>query len=264
MDGILVDLGFVQIYWYSVMLFVGFLLGGYLLLREAKRFKIDEEFVVNLFFYTIPISIIGARLYYVAFNWEMYADNIIDIFKVWEGGLAIHGGILFGLLFVIIYTHKHGYSIIRMMDMASVGLIVGQIIGRWGNFFNQEAHGPSTTLETLKSYHLPNFIIEGMNINGTYYHPTFLYESLWNLVGLIIMLIIRRTKKIKLGQVTGFYMIWYGVGRYFIESLRTDSLMYGDFKVAQLISIAFVIIGLVLVLKNAFNSKFEVRYNEGE
>ena len=264
MDGILVDLGFVQIYWYSVMLFVGFLLGGYLLLREAKRFKIDEEFVVNLFFYTIPISIIGARLYYVTFNWEMYADNIIDIFKVWEGGLAIHGGILFGLLFVIIYTHKHGYSIIRMMDMASVGLIVGQIIGRWGNFFNQEAHGPATTLETLKSYHLPNFIIEGMNINGTYYHPTFLYESLWNLVGLIIMLIIRRTKKIKLGQVTGFYMIWYGVGRYFIESLRTDSLMYGDFKVAQLISIAFVIIGLVLVLKNAFNSKFEVRYNEGE
>lgn len=264
MDGILVDLGFVQIYWYSVMLFVGFLLGGYLLLREAKRFKIDEEFVVNLFFYTIPISIIGARLYYVAFNWEMYADNIIDIFKVWEGGLAIHGGILFGLLFVIIYTHKYGYSIIRMMDMASVGLIVGQIIGRWGNFFNQEAHGPATTLETLKSYHLPNFIIEGMNINGTYYHPTFLYESLWNLVGLIIMLIIRRTKKIKLGQVTGFYMIWYGVGRYFIESLRTDSLMYGDFKVAQLISIAFVIIGLVLVLKNAFNSKFEVRYNEGE
>lgn len=264
MDGILVDLGFVQIYWYSVMLFVGFLLGGYLLLREAKRFKIDEEFVVNLFFYTIPISIIGARLYYVAFNWEMYADNIIDIFKVWEGGLAIHGGILFGLLFVIIYTHKHGYSIIRMLDMASVGLIVGQIIGRWGNFFNQEAHGPSTTLETLKSYRLPNFIIEGMNINGTYYHPTFLYESLWNLVGLIIMLIIRRTKKIKLGQVTGFYMIWYGVGRYFIESLRTDSLMYGDFKVAQLISIAFVIVGLVLVLKNAFNSKFEVRYNEGE
>lgn len=264
MDGILVDLGFVQIYWYSVMLFVGFLLGGYLLLREAKRFKIDEEFVVNLFFYTIPISIIGARLYYVTFNWEMYADNIIDIFKVWEGGLAIHGGILFGLLFVIIYTHKHGYSIIRMMDMASVGLIVGQIIGRWGNFFNQEAHGPATTLETLKSYHLPNFIIEGMNINGTYYHPTFLYESLWNLVGLIIMLIIRRTKKIKLGQVTGFYMIWYGVGRYFIESLRTDSLMYGDFKVAQLISIAFVIVGLIFVLKNAFNSKFDVRYNEGE
>ena len=259
MDGILIDLGFIQIYWYSVMLFIGFLLGGYLLLREAKRFKINEDFIINLFFYTIPIAIIGARLYYVVFNWELYAANPIDAFKVWEGGLAIHGGILFGLAFVIFYTKKHKYNIIKMMDMASVALIVGQIIGRWGNFFNQEAHGPATSLETLKSLHLPNFIIEGMNINGIYYHPTFLYESFWNLIGLIIMLIIRRRKNVKIGQISGFYMIWYGIGRYFIESLRTDSLMFGDFKVAQLVSILLILIGLIFVLKNAKNGK---KYNE--
>ena len=259
MDGILIDLGFIQIYWYSVMLFIGFLLGGYLLLREAKRFKINEDFIINLFFYTIPIAIIGARLYYVVFNWELYASNPIDAFKVWEGGLAIHGGILFGLAFVIFYTKKHKYNIIKMMDMASVALIVGQIIGRWGNFFNQEAHGPATSLETLKSLHLPNFIIEGMNINGIYYHPTFLYESFWNLIGLIIMLIIRRRKNVKVGQISGFYMIWYGIGRYFIESLRTDSLMFGDFKVAQLVSILLIVIGLIFVLKNTKNGK---KYNE--
>lgn len=259
MDGILIDLGFIQIYWYSVMLFIGFLLGGYLLLREAKHFKINEDFIINLFFYTIPIAIIGARLYYVVFNWELYASNPIDAFKVWEGGLAIHGGILFGLAFVIFYTKKHKYNIIKMMDMASVALIVGQIIGRWGNFFNQEAHGPATSLETLKSLHLPNFIIEGMNINGIYYHPTFLYESFWNLIGLIIMLIVRRRKNVKIGQISGFYMIWYGIGRYFIESLRTDSLMFGDFKVAQLVSILLILIGLIFVLKNAKNGK---KYNE--
>ena len=261
MNPILVDLGFVQIYWYSLMLFFGFLLGGYLLLREARRFLIPDEFIINMFFYTIPIAIVGARLYYVLFSWDMYASNPIDILKVWEGGLAIHGGVLFGLIFVIFYSKKHGYSIVKIMDMASVGLIVGQIIGRWGNFFNQEAHGPATTLETLKSYHLPNFVIEGMNIDGTYYHPTFLYESLWNLVGLIIMLIIRRTKKVKVGQICGFYMIWYGIGRYLIESLRTDALMFGEFKIAQLVSMLLVIVGLIFVIKGAFSKKIDANYN---
>ena len=261
MNPILVDLGFVQIYWYSVMLFIGFLLGGYLLLREARRFNISEEFIINMFFYTIPIAIIGARLYYVIFSWDMYKDNLIDILKVWEGGLAIHGGVLFGLIFVIIYSKKHGYKPLKIMDMAAVGLIVGQIIGRWGNFFNQEAHGPITTLETLKSYHLPNFIINGMYIDGAYYHPTFLYESLWNLVGLIIMLIIRRRERIKIGQIAGFYMIWYGIGRYLIESLRTDALLFNDIKIAQLVSIILIASGLILIIKGFFNHDVEANYN---
>lgn len=262
MDGILVDLGFVQIYWYSLMLFVGFLLGGYLLLREARRFGIDDEFIINLFFYTIPIAIIGARLYYVVFNWDLYAANPIDILKIWEGGLAIHGGILFGLIFLIIYTKKYGYSVIKLMDMAAIGLIVGQIIGRWGNFFNGEAHGGETTLEFLNSLHLPKFIIEGMNISGVYYHPTFLYESLWNLIGLIIMLIFRRTKIARNGQIAGLYLIWYGIGRYFVESMRTDSLMFGEFKVAQIVSILFIIVGLIFMFKNVLSRKIDTKYNE--
>lgn len=262
MNNILVDLGFIQIYWYSVMLFIGFLLGGYLLLREARRFGISEEFIINLFFYTIPIAIIGARLYYVAFNFDLYRDNPIDILKVWEGGLAIHGGILFGLIFIIFYTKKHQYNVIKIMDMASVGLITGQIIGRWGNFFNGEAHGPATTLEILQKLHLPDFIIKGMYINGTYYHPTFFYESVWNLIGLIIMLIIRRTKRIKIGQISGFYMIWYGIGRFMIESLRTDALMFKDLRVAQIASIILIVVGIIFVLMNAFKTKFEARYNE--
>ena len=261
MNPILVDLGFVQIYWYSIMLFIGFLLGGYLLLREARRFAIPDEFIINLFFYTIPIAIVGARLYYVFFSWDMYANNPIDILKVWEGGLAIHGGVLFGLIFLVIYSKKHGFSALKVMDMASVGLIVGQIIGRWGNFFNQEAHGPATTLETLKSYHIPNFIIEGMNIEGVYYHPTFLYEGLWNFVGLIIMLIIRRRRRVKVGQICGFYMIWYGVGRYLIEMLRTDALMYGNLKVAQMVSILLVVVGLIFVIKGFFSRNLESNYN---
>ncbi len=261
MNPILVDFGFVQIYWYSVMLFIGFLLGGYLVLREARRFGIPDEFIINLFFYTIPIAIIGARLYYVAFSWDMYSANPIDILKVWEGGLAIHGGVLFGLIFLIIYSKKHGHSAVKIMDIASVGLIVGQIIGRWGNFFNQEAHGPATTLEVLKGYHIPDFIIKGMYIDGTYYHPTFLYEALWNLIGLIIMLIIRRFKRIKVGQICGFYMIWYGIGRFMIESLRTDALMFHGLKVAQMVSILLVVVGLIFVIKGMFNKKVDSNYN---
>ena len=261
MNPVLVDFGFVQIYWYSVMIFIGFLLGGYLVLREARRFEIADEFIINLFFYTVPIAIIGARLYSVIFSWDMYSINLVDIFKIWEGGLAIHGGVFFGLIFLLIYSKKHGHNPLKIMDIASVGLIVGQIIGRWGNFFNQEAHGPAVALETLKNYHIPNFIIEGMNIDGTYYHPTFLYEGLWNFIGLIIMLILRRRKKAKVGQICGFYMIWYGIGRFLIEMLRTDALMVGSLKVAQLVSILLIIAGLVLVIRGALNNKEGANYN---
>lgn len=261
MNAILVDLGFIQIYWYSGMLFIGFLLGGYLLLHEARRFGIDDEFIINMFFYTIPVSIVGARLYYVAFNWDFYKNSLVDILKIWEGGLAIHGGVLFGLLFVIFYSKKHKQSPLRIMDMAAIGLITGQIIGRWGNFFNSEAHGPATTLETLKSLHIPNFIIEGMKIDGVYYHPTFLYEALWNLIGLIALLIIRRRRFVKVGQIVGLYMIWYGIGRFLIEIMRTDALMFNGLKVAQVASIILVVTGFIFVIRGIVDKKPTAKYN---
>ena len=207
MNPILLDLGVIKIYWYSAMIFLGLLIGGWLILKEAERFNISEDFIVNLFFFTIPIAVIGARLYYVLFNWDYYSVNMSEIFMIWEGGLAIHGGMLFGLLWIIFYTKKYKVNTFRILDMIVIGLIIGQAIGRWGNFFNGEAHGTATTLEHLQSLHIPEFIINGMNIGGTYYLPTFLYESIWCLLGFIILLVIRRLKYIKIGQTTAVYLI---------------------------------------------------------
>ncbi|MEG2321999.1 MAG: prolipoprotein diacylglyceryl transferase [Bacilli bacterium] len=264
MNPVLLDLGFIKIYWYSVMILLGLLIGGTLVIKESKRYKIPEDYINNMLLYLIIVSILGARLYYVAFNWSYYSNNIIEIFKIWEGGLAIHGGIIAGLIFIVFYTHKYHANTFKILDMMVVGLIIGQAIGRWGNFFNGEAHGMATSLEFLNSLHLPNFIIEGMNIFGVYYHPTFLYESLWCIIGFIILLIIRRLKYCKIGQLTGFYLIWYGIGRFFIEGMRTDSLMMGSFRIAQIISIIMIVIGLIIMIVKGRGSKLENKYNDME
>ena len=264
MNPVLLDLGFIKIYWYSIMILLGVFVGGSLILRECKRFKISENYVINMILLCMIFSIIGARLYYVAFNWSYYSHNLLDILKIWEGGLAIHGGILFGLIFIIFYTKKYKVNTWRMLDIIVVGLIIGQAIGRWGNFFNGEAHGPITSLETLKNLFIPNFIIDGMNIGGSYYHPTFLYESLWCLIGFIILLILRRRRYCKIGQTTGLYFIWYGIGRFLIESLRTDSLMLGSFKMAQIISIVLVVVGIIILILKSRGSKLENKYNDKE
>ena len=264
MNPVLLDLGFIQIYWYSIMILLGVFIGGSLIIRESKKFKIPEDYILNMILFCIIFGIIGARLYYVAFEWDYYSNHIIDIFKIWEGGLAIHGGILFGLIFIIIYTKKYKVNTFRMLDIIAVGLIIGQAIGRWGNFFNGEAHGPLTTLEFLQSLHLPNFIIEGMHINGMYYQPTFLYESIWCLIGFVFLFFFRRRRYCKIGQTTGLYFIWYGIGRYFIESLRTDSLMLFDFKIAQIVSILLVVAGLIILIVKSRGSMLENRYNDKE
>lgn len=262
MNPILLDLGVIKIYWYSAMIFLGLLIGGWLILKEAERFNISEDFIVNLFFFTIPIAVIGARIYYVLFNWDYYSVNMSEIFMIWEGGLAIHGGMLFGLLWIIFYTKKYKVNTFRILDMIVIGLIIGQAIGRWGNFFNGEAHGTATTLEHLQSLHIPEFIINGMNIGGTYYLPTFLYESIWCLLGFIILLVIRRLKYIKIGQTTAVYLIWYGIGRFIIEGMRTDSLMIGNFRQAQIISIIMVILGIVIFILKGKGSKLDNQYNK--
>ena len=264
MNPILYDFGIISIKWYSIFILLGMLFGGAVVLREAKKWEIDENFVINLFFYTIIFALIGARLYYVAFNYNQYASDPLSIIKVWEGGLAIHGGILFGLITVLIYCKKYKVKIPLMIDIIVPGLILGQAIGRWGNFFNGEAFGSATTYEALKGLRIPEFIIKGMYIDGTYYHPTFLYESLLCLIGFIIIIIIRRNKNIRLTNVTSFYLIWYGISRGLIEILRTDSLMLGNFKVAIIISILMVIIGIILLIISLAKSKFENRYNDIE
>lgn len=251
MNRIALDLGFIQIYWYSITMLLGVILGSLFAYFEIKRLKIDKEYFFNMIFYAIIFAFIGARLYYVLFNLDYYLNNLSEIPAVWHGGLAIHGGIIGGSLTIIIYSLKHKKNkndIFKYLDIASISILIGQIIGRWGNFFNQEAHGGKTTKMFLEKLHIPKFIINGMTIDNIVYHPTFLYESMLNLIGLIILLIIRKKKNIKNGMLLSIYLMWYSLVRFFIESMRTDSLMLFSLKMAQVISIILFIFGLILFI----------------
>lgn len=263
MERIMFSIGGFDIYWYSFLIIVGALIAIIMIIKEGKLFGVSKDFLFNMSFWTIIFGIIGARAYYVLFNLEYY-DNILDMFKVWEGGLAIHGGVIAGLITIIVYCKKYNAKPIKIFDFIAPALLLAQAIGRWGNFFNSEAHGPVTTIEHLQSLHIPKFIIEGMNIGGVYYEPTFLYESLWCLLGVIILLILRRFKYTKIGQLFAFYLIWYGGGRFVIEMMRTDSLMLGGFKVAQIVSGVMIFVGLVIILISSRKGRYEDLYNQQE
>lgn len=262
MNPIIFSIGNFQVRWYSVILLVAFLVAYYFINREAKRFDVEKDFIFNLLFWTLIFGIVGARIYYVIFDWEYYSTNLSEIWKVWNGGLAIHGGIIAGLLTIIVYTKKYNLRVVRYLDYVVVGLIIGQAIGRWGNFFNAEAHGIATSLEHLQSLHIPEFIINGMRINGVYYTPTFFYESIFCLVGFVIICVVRRNKYTKVGTPTALYLIIYGIIRFFIERSRTDALMFCGFKIAMIVSIIMVIIGVVMLVINSKKGKFEDLYND--
>ena len=252
----------IDIYWYSIIILIGLFLGFFFAIKEAKRMNIPQDFLFNLLFWTVIFGVIGARLYYVLFNWDYYAIDLTEIFKTWNGGLAIHGGLIAGFITVIVYTRKYKVNSFKFTDIMVVSLLLSQAIGRWGNFFNKEAHGLPTTISHLKNIGIPNFVIKGMKIDGIYYTPTFLYESLWCLVGFIILLFVRRYKYIKTGQLTCLYSVWYGVGRFLIETSRTDSLMFGGFKQAQIISMLMIVMGLVVFMILWRKDKYIDLYNE--
>lgn len=262
MSPVMISIGNFEIRWYSVFILIAFFVATYLIEKEAKRFDIDKNFIFNLLFWTLIFGIIGARIYYVIFDWEYYSNNIGEIIKIWNGGLAIHGGIIAGLLTILIYTKKYKQRTVRYLDFIVVGLFIGQAIGRWGNFFNSEAHGIATSLEHLKKLHIPNFIIKGMKINGVYYTPTFLYESIFCLIGFIIICLIRRNKYTKVGTPTALYLIIYGIIRFFIERSRTDALMFCGFKIASIVSVIMIIIGIIILIINSKKGKFEDLYND--
>ena len=249
MNPILIDLNFIQIRWYSVLILTAFIIGYFLIINKTKKEGISTIFITDLIFYIIIFCILGARLYYCIFNFNYYSKNILDIFKIWEGGLAIHGGIIAGILTVYFYSKNKNISFIKLLDIFAPALVLGQAIGRWGNFFNMEAYGPETTLLNLQKLGIPNFIIDGMHINGVYHHPTFLYESIGCLLIFIIIMLIRNLKNIKSGQITSIYFILYGIIRFLIEGLRQDSLMFFNLRIAQLISILMIIIGIYLFIK---------------
>ena len=232
MDSIMFSIFGIDIRWYSFLILIGIVIGVFLLEREAKKFNYPKDLIFNMCFWTIIIGIIGARLYYVLFNFSYYKSNILEIFAVWNGGLAIHGGLIAGAITIIFFAKKYHLNFLKLLDMAAPSLILAQVIGRWGNFFNAEAHGIATTYSRLQELLVPEFIIKGMNIGGIYYLPTFYFESLWCLLGFVVLLIIRRYKYIKIGATTCIYLMWYSLGRFFIVAWRTDALMLARFKVA--------------------------------
>lgn len=262
MNPIALQIGPFSIKWYSLMILLGVVVGIGLLLKEGKKYNYPKDFLFNLCFWAIIFGFIGARIYYVLFNFDIYKNDPISIFKIWEGGLAIHGGLIAGSITMYLYCKKYNVRLLKITDMAVPGILLAQSIGRWGNFFNMEAHGGAVLRSTLESFHIPEFIINGMNINGVYYHPTFFYESLWCLLGFIIFILLKHYKYLKVGSLTFSYLCFYSVGRFVIEALRTDSLMIGGFKVAQILSIILFIIGIIGLMLETRKGKFEDLYSE--
>lgn len=247
--------------WYGVIIGFAILLAYVLFTRETTRKGIDPDTSFDLLFWTVIFGLVGARIYYVVFSSQNYLLDPLSIFRVWEGGMAIYGGVIGGAVTIYILCRKYQIDVIDIFDMTVPALMTGQAIGRWGNFINQEAHGGPVTKAFLEGLMLPNFIIEQMNINGVYYHPTFLYESLWNAVGVIILLALRGKKQLfKRGEIVAYYMVWYGIGRFWIEGLRTDSLYIGSFRVSQLLSILLIIAAFGIIYWTRVKEKDSVAY----
>lgn len=255
------------VYWYGVIIGTGVILGLLLALREAKRTNQNPEDYIDFLLYALIAALIGARLYYVIFSWDNYKNNLIKIFAFREGGLAIYGGVLASIAVAWFFTKKRNISFGLLADTAAPSLILGQAIGRWGNFFNQEAFGGYTdsifAMRLMKqnvSQHFTEDIINNISIyNGVEYiqvHPTFFYESLWNLSIFIFLLWYKRRKKFK-GEVFLMYLIGYGCGRIWIEGLRTDQLIIGGtgIAVSQILSGILIISAIILIILKRKNTK---------
>ena len=238
MNPIAFNLFGISIRWYAILIATGLLLGIGLAKINSKYRGINYDVLMDITFVILPIAIIGARLYYVAFEFNNYKNSLIEIFNIRQGGLAIHGGILFAVVAGGIIARKKKFELLKALDVVAPSLILAQALGRWGNFFNGEAFGGPVSFEFIK--HFPAFIQQGMHINGVYYQPTFLYESIWNLLVFVILMILLRKNK-KTGMVAFSYLGLYSVGRYFIEGMRTDSLMFGSLRIAQFVSIFGVV-----------------------
>jgi phosphatidylglycerol---prolipoprotein diacylglyceryl transferase len=235
----------VDIRWYGILIAAGMLLGILITKYTCSIKNISYDSFIDILLISIPIGIIGARIYYVLFEFPYYAAHPEDILNIRQGGLAIHGAIIFGLLSGLIMVKRKNLTFLSVADAAVPGLILAQAIGRWGNFFNQEAHGGPVSADFIKFF--PEFIQKGMYIDGTYYHPTFLYESIWNLLVFVILMLIINRFSSKDGLTLFSYLGLYSLGRFFIEGLRTDSLMIGPFRVAQLVSLIGILICILFI-----------------
>ncbi|MGK0468532.1 MAG: phosphatidylglycerol:prolipoprotein diacylglycerol transferase [Clostridium sp.] len=237
--------------WYGIFIATGMMVGILLADFTSRLKNVNYDELLNITLISFPVAIIGARAYYVAFEFNQYKDNLLQVFNIRQGGLAIHGGVIFGMIAALLYTRYKKESLLKFADVAAPSIIIGQAIGRWGNFFNSEAHGGPVSQGFISEF--PDFIQKGMLIDGVYYHPTFLYESIWNVL-VCLILIYLLTKTFKRGTVFFTYIGLYSIGRFFIEGLRTDSLMFAGLRVAQLISLAGVALWIIFVVVN-YNKK---------
>ena len=264
-DPVAISIGPIKIYWYGIIIALAMLIGISLATKEAQKLGLEEDTMVDMALWAIPIGFIGARLYYVLFKWDYYIQNPSEIIAIWNGGIAIYGGLIAGGLAVYWFARRKKMTLTLLLDILTPSVLLAQSIGRWGNFINQEAHGGAVSRQFLETLYLPEFIIEQMNINGTYYHPTFLYESLWSLLGFILLIILRNQKDLlRRGEVALSYVIWYSFGRFFIEGMRTDSLWIGDImRASQVLSLVLFISAIVLWIYRRRAYPTKPYYSEG-
>lgn len=252
MDPVAFTIGSWPVYWYGILISSALLIGVFLAQHLAKKRGYDLDKLWTILLIAIPCAVVGARLYYVIFSWDMYADNLMKVFQVWKGGLAIHGGILGGALAILLTCRHYKMDFWGILDCITPALALGQSIGRWGNFINGEAYGSVTTLPWGISVPDDPFL----------HHPTFLYESIWDF-GLFIALMVLFGKYKRTGNVACTYFIVYSVGRFFIEWLRTDSLMIGPLRQAQMISLCLIAVAaFVLVWRNKLHPVPEIGASE--
>ncbi|MBB3113150.1 phosphatidylglycerol:prolipoprotein diacylglycerol transferase [Paenibacillus phyllosphaerae] len=292
MESIAFNLGPIPVHWYGIILGTAALVGLLLAVQEGKRFGLSPEFFMDLLLFGVPSAIIGARIYFVAFKWDEYKNDLPSVFAVWNGGIAIYGALIGAFICGFIYFRYKGYNFWRIADICAPGLLAGQMIGRWGNFVNQEAYGGPAEESFLRdTLHLPGWIVNQMNVEGVFHHPTFLYESLWSLVGIIVLMVLRRRPFLRAGELLFSYFIWYSIGRFFIEALRTDSLgfngpswlasfvdalwspmtvlgfeqgyldpAYGNIRISQLLALFLVIGAIALIIIRRQTGLAKARY----
>lgn len=254
-DRVAFTIGGKEVYWYGIIIAVGFLLAVACGLFLAKKYGMKQDTVIDIVIIAAPVSVICARLYYVAFNWDFYGKHPEEIIRIWNGGIAIYGAVIAAIIVAAVYCKIKKENFGLFCDIGSIGLLIGQSIGRWGNFVNQEAFGVNTDLPWAMTgsgikRELLDMMIDGIDVDATLpVHPTFLYESLWNFVFLVVFLLLFKKRKYD-GQIFAGYLMSYGVGRFFIEGLRTDSLYIGSIRVSQLVAVLCVVAGAVLMIVN--------------
>ena len=226
-----ISIGSLEIHWYGLLIAVGLMLAVLYACKRSKTFGLKDDDLLDGVLGIVPFAIVCARLYYCVFEWEHYKDHPLDIFKIWEGGLAIYGGVIGAAIGIIVYAKlkKDKVNIFAVLDITSLGFLIGQVVGRWGNFFNREAFGAVTD-----SFFRMGLLNERTGL-VEYHHPTFLYESVWNFCGFLLLHFLVKRRRYD-GQIALGYVAWYGLGRAMIEGLRTDSLMWGPFRVSQVLA----------------------------